>query len=75
MSTIDWLTRPLTWERTQGAEFPFRTTADGAELTVRVNGFPEDPTIYTLLVGTVETVDFNDWPAAWTRPAPKTAGR
>lgn len=75
MSTIDWLTRPLTFERTQDAETPYRAIADGATLTVRVNDFPDDPTVYSLFVNKVKTVDFSDWPKTWTRPAPKTAGR
>jgi hypothetical protein len=70
MSTSNpWLTRPLQWQATQDAEQPYRTTADGAELTVRVNDFPDDPTIYTLLVDGAETVGFDEWPAVWTRPA------
>ncbi|MBX0331588.1 hypothetical protein K2Z83_28455 [Oscillochloris sp. ZM17-4] len=75
MSTTNWLTRTLIWERTQDAEHPYRTTADGATLTVRVNDFPEEPTVYTLLVDKVAAVGFSDWPDAWTRPARKTAGR
>jgi len=71
VSAQNWLTQPLSWTATGGGEFPFETTSDGKRLVVRVNGFPEDETIYSLLVDGAEVAHFNDWPASWTTPEKK----
>ncbi|HEY0937494.1 MAG TPA: hypothetical protein VGD91_27615, partial [Trebonia sp.] len=59
--------RPITWESTGNGEFPYRATAGGAELLVRVNDFPAQP-LYSLLADGQLDQDLEDWPACWTRP-------
>lgn len=65
----DPLGRPLRFIATDDAEFPYVARDGAREWTVRVNDWPEDPTVYTLLSGGREVLDFDDWPEAWERPA------
>jgi hypothetical protein len=63
--------RAVRWQATDDGEFPYEAQIDGQHWVIRVNGFPEDPTVYTLLVDGQEAVDFNGWSKSWNRPKPK----
>lgn len=56
------------WLGTGGAERPYRAEVSGDEWTVRVNDWPDEPTIYTLFVNGRETFGFDGWPDTWSRP-------
>lgn len=58
----------ITWRETGDAEFPYQASADGKQLTIRLNDFPEEP-LYTLLVEDLESGHFDDWPATWRKNA------
>lgn len=34
---------------------------------VRMNDFPDEP-LYTLLIGNIEVIHFNEWPVTWSKP-------
>ena len=57
------------WQRTTDGEWPYRASAAGHELAIRVNDFPAEP-LYTLLVDGKKVEDLEEWPEAWTRPVP-----
>jgi hypothetical protein len=67
MGRPDPFSVPVRWTRTDDAEFPYRAEIEGETWTIRVNDWPDDPTVYTLLIGE-EATDFNDWPGHWKRP-------
>ena len=70
LTTKDLLARPIEWAQTGDGEFPYAVTADGHQLTVRINDFPAEP-MYTIMIDGVEWTDLDDWPAAWKRPGAK----
>lgn len=47
---------------------PYEADVGGARWRVRVNEFPEEPSLYSLLVGDEVVEELMEWPAAWTRP-------
>ncbi|MCA9558066.1 MAG: hypothetical protein KC583_05805 [Myxococcales bacterium] len=55
--------RTVRWQATGDAEFPYRAEVDGQTWTVRVNDWPDDETVYSLLIEGEVAVDFDDWPA------------
>ena len=55
------------WKETGDAEFPFQARVDGGVWQIRVNGFPDDEHVYTLLIDGRESVDFDEWPASWKK--------
>ena len=60
-AAIDWLD-------TGDAEVPYRAEVDGDEWMVRVNDWPDEPTVYTLFVNGREAFGFDGWPDTWSRP-------
>lgn len=63
----------VTFRETGDARYPYEATVDGARWTVRLNEFPEEPTLYSLIVGDQVVEHLMAWPAAWTRPASAAA--
>ena len=57
-----------TFRATGDAMVPYEADVDGARWRVRVNEFPEEPSLYSLLVGDEVVEELMEWPAAWTRP-------
>lgn len=55
------------WRETGDAEFPFEASVDSAAWRIRVNGFPDDEHVYTLMIDGHEAVDFDEWPRRWNR--------
>lgn len=62
----------LVWQHTGDGVIPYTTKLGERVLTVRVNDFPAEP-LYTLLVDGEAVEDLDDWPGAWTMPAPPQA--
>lgn len=60
--------RPVRFSPTDDARHPYMAEIDGARWTVRVNEFPEAPSLYSLLVDGVVVEELMAWPAAWERP-------
>lgn len=61
-----WMARELTWRTTNHPEFPWAADADGDQLQVRLNDFPDD-FMYSLLINETIIGDFHDWPENWQR--------
>jgi hypothetical protein len=57
---------PITWEKTESAEFPYRTFVDGQMWQIKINDFPEEP-LYTLIIQGNEIVEFDDWSSFWKK--------
>lgn len=60
--------QPVTFEPTGDPRVPYRASVGAERWTVRLNDFPEEPSLYTLLVDGVAVEDLVQWPATWTRP-------
>ncbi len=56
------------WTKTDDAEFPYTAQVDGHTWTIRVNDWPDEPTVFSLLVDDVEYLHFNDWSTRWKKP-------
>lgn len=65
---VDFASEPVAWRRTNDGEFPYAASCDGVELRLRVNDFPAEP-LYTLVVNGQSSLDLDDWPPSWLRPA------
>ena len=52
---------------TTDGEGPYRASAEGHELAVRVNDFPAEP-LYSLFVDDEHAADLEDWPPVWVKP-------
>lgn len=61
-----WMTRELTWHATNHPEFPWAVDADGEQLQIRLNDFP-DAFMYSLVINENSLGDFHDWPETWQR--------
>jgi hypothetical protein len=57
--------RPVRFLSTDDARHPYVAEVDGARWTVRVNEFPEEPSVYSLLVDGVVVEELMAWPDAW----------
>ena len=60
--------RPVRFVSTDDARHPYTAEVDRARWTVRVNEFPEEPSLYSLLVDGGVVEELMAWPAAWQRP-------
>lgn len=60
--------RAVRFETTEDPRHPYATEVDGTRWTVRLNEFPEEPSLYTLFVDGVVAEELMDWPAVWHRP-------
>lgn len=68
-ATSTYREKLVKWTKSDDAEFPYTAEVDGRGWTIRVNDFPVDPFVYTLLVEGDEVESFNDWPyPQWQRP-------
>ncbi len=59
----------VTFGATDDARYPYAADINGERWTVRINEFPEDPSVYSLLIDGQIVEELMEWPAAWTRPA------
>jgi len=58
----------VTFRATDDARYPYAADIDGKRWTVRINEFPESPSLYSLFIGGQIVEELMDWPVAWTRP-------
>lgn len=58
----------VTFRATDDARIPWAADVDGTRWTVRINEFPEEPSLYSLIIDGLVVEELMDWPAAWTRP-------
>lgn len=63
----------VVWRATEDARHPYEALVGGQLWRVRINDFPEEPSLYTLFVGEVATDELLSWPSAWSRPESETA--
>lgn len=61
-------TTAVTFRATGDPRHPYQATVDGATWTIRLDEFPAEPTLYSLLIDGVVVEGLLDWPPAWTRP-------
>jgi hypothetical protein len=66
--------RTVDWRLSGDPLHPWEADVDGARWRVRINDFPEEEFVYSLLVDGQVVEEFNDWPGVWTRPALPKAG-
>ena len=60
--------QPVRWTKTDDAEFPYTAQINGDTWVIRVNDWPEDPTVFSLLVNDEEHLDFDGWSKRWNKP-------
>jgi hypothetical protein len=60
----------VTFRASDDPRHPFEAVVDGKRWTVRINEFPEAPSLYTLIVDGEDVEELIEWPAAWSRPSP-----
>ena len=59
---------PVRWRATGDAEEPYEARVGAQLWRVRVNDWPDEPTVYSLLIDGREHAGFDDWPAeVWGR--------
>jgi len=58
----------IDWLPTGSAIRPYRAVVNGDEWVVRVNDWPEEPTVYHLEVNGSDAFGFDGWPDTWSRP-------
>jgi hypothetical protein len=60
--------RSIIWRGTGDARNPWNAETDGKIWTIRINEFPADDHLYTLLVDGEELIGFSEWPLSWVQP-------
>jgi hypothetical protein len=59
--------RRIIWRTTGDPRTPWDTEMEGKTWKIRINEFPSDDHIYTLLVDGEDPVGFSEWPQTWVR--------
>ncbi|MGI9161549.1 MAG: hypothetical protein ACR2JI_01310 [Mycobacterium sp.] len=59
---------PIDWLGTGAATQPYRAAVGGDEWLIRVNDWPDEPSVYTMFVNGREAFGFDGWPDTWSRP-------
>ena len=65
------LLQAVTFQVRNDARFPYTAIVNGERWTIRINEFPESPSLYTLLVNDKAVEELLQWPPAWKRPDKK----
>ena len=65
---LDPRTRAVAFGESGDARVPYVAIVDGVRWAVRINEFPEEPSLYTLLIDGVASAELLEWPPAWSRP-------
>ena len=60
--------KKVVWIATRDPIFPLRAEIDGRPFRIRVNDWPDSPTVYSLVASDGRALDFDDWPPTWARP-------
>lgn len=61
--------QPVRWSKIDDAEFPYEAQVEGKRWVIRVNDWPEEPTVFSLLVDGDVYLNFDGWGALWNKPA------
>jgi hypothetical protein len=56
------------FQQSDDSPTPWEANVDGQQWQVRINDFPEEDYLYSLLVDGSVVEEFQDWPTCWTRP-------
>ena len=67
----DFAARIVTWAETSDPFFPYEAQVGGERWVLRLNDWPDEPSLYTLFVGSQAVLELQAWPAAWNRPQGK----
>ncbi len=62
------INQSVTWQATGDGEFPFKAEVNGERWQIRVNDWPDEATVYSLIVGPRAIHHFDSWPSCWVRP-------
>jgi len=57
----------IEWKKTDDGEYPYQAKVSGQVYKIRVNDWPEHPTVYSLIDPNGVATDFDDWPEPWYR--------
>jgi len=57
----------IQWDHTGDAEHPYRAWVQSTWWVIRVNDFPEQPSVYSLFIDRREVAQIQRWPRAWTK--------
>lgn len=61
-----FLEKQIVWKPNAKPLFPHKASADGKELLLRINDFPEE-SLYTLFVDGQPVGDLDDFPESWSK--------
>ena len=61
----------VSFQATGDVRFPYKASVKGERWIIRINEFPESPSLYTLIVNDAEVEELIEWPNAWNRPDQK----
>lgn len=56
----------LDWEKTNDQFYPYKSSLQDKNLTLRINDYPEEP-MYTLITDGEIIESFDNWPVGWSR--------
>jgi hypothetical protein len=65
---LKYTLKRIIWTKTDDPLHPYAARVGRSELRVRINDFPDEPTVYSLVVDNLVIGDFNGWPVLWKRP-------
>lgn len=63
-----FLDTSVAWTRTGDPDRMYTATIGEQCWEIRINEFPDEPYLFTLLIDGAAAIDFNDWPSHWHRP-------
>lgn len=66
-ATQSYFEQELVWAKGSDPSYPYQAEMYGSRLLIRLNDFP-DENLYSLVVDDLAVVEFDEWPARWTRP-------
>ncbi len=64
----DYRSQALSWAETADPHFPYETVHEGQRLVLRINDWPDEPSLYTLMIHGKAVLELEEWPTAWRRP-------
>jgi hypothetical protein len=59
--------QPVKFHETNRARYPYEAVVAGTKWTVRINEFPEEPSLYSLIIDGEVVEELMEWPAAWNK--------
>lgn len=62
--------KKIAWLPADDAEHPYEALVEGKTWQIRIGDFPTEP-MYSLLIDGLDVATFDEWPVAWSKPAPR----